>query len=106
MSVLQAEQINTQVCFADPERDFGVSYGQNRYTGEIHLDTVDLQIRNARLAPEEEVATRGLTLMKHETKVTEFRARAPVDEIYERAVTERITEIPGATKTVATNHPL
>src|SRR3546814_17695267 len=83
MSGLQVEAINTKVCVADPERDFGVSYGQNRYTGEIHLDTVDLQLRNARLAPEEDVATRGFPLMKHETKVTDFRDRAQVDAIYD-----------------------
>src|SRR3546814_2611612 len=106
MSGLQVEAINTKVCVADPERDFGVSYGQNRYTGEIHLDTVDLQIRNARLAPEEDVATRGFTLMKHETKVTDFRDRAQVDAIYDQEGHDLIKEMTGAKKVIVFHNQL
>lgn len=102
----QAEIIRTRVGFAHRGRDFGTSFGQNRYTGEIDLDTRELEIRNARLLPEEGLEERGFTMVHHRTKVTDFRDQAQLDSIYDREVHDLIKEMTGAKRVIVFHNQL
>lgn len=102
----QATTIRTRVGFAHRGRDFGTSFGQNRYTGEVDLDTRELEIRNARLLPEESLEARGFTLMRHETRVTDFRDQDQLDAIYDQEVHDLIMELTGARKVIVFHNQL
>ncbi len=106
MQTRPVDAIRTRIGFAYPDRDFGTSYGQNRYTGAVDLDMREIEVRNARLVPDEDVATRGFTLIRHDTKVTDFRDPEQLDAIYAREVHDLIKDMTGAERVIVFHNQL
>jgi hypothetical protein len=96
MSVQQAEGVRTVVSFADPTKAFGVSYGLNRYANDMTYEQKDVEFRNARLVPDEGLATRGFTLIRSETKVTDFCDVGQLEAVYKQEMHDLIRKMTGA----------